>query len=431
MGYQLLSWKRVWFGVIAGLTIPLFLVLTTAAQTPDMPREEGESLSPAAESGPILSLADCLRIAHERQPALDAYRASLAAADTNSRSLQSMRLAALFVHEIPIRREQACLGVTAASARLEQVERETDYAVTRTYFGIVYAREQKRVATKVVDELSDALENAKRLVKGGAKKPTQNDVDKTQTYVRLAELKLEEANTGIERAAAGLREAMGVGPDYEFQVALDKLPELDTTVNRREIINLALSRRPEMTQAAVNAEVTSLEVDAQGKSRKHKNLTAAAVVDLHAQPLPQGSSDGEYRPGAVGPEMPTTLVGNKRYRQERARDFNARAAAVMDKTRNLIILESEDAFLKWKEASAKVAKAREAADGGDRLAKRTLEDFKALGEAVEYKEVLEAEVLAGQAGAQFNEAKYKLIIALAGLERVTGGGFRARLAGDH
>jgi outer membrane protein TolC len=341
-----------------------------------------------------------------------------------------MRLAALFVHEIPIRREQACLGVTAASARLEQVERETDYAVTRTYFGIVYAREQRRVATKVVNELGDASENAKRLVKGGAKKPTQNDVDKTQTYLRLAELKLEEADTGIDRAMAGLREAMGVGPDFTFQVALDKLPDVNTKVNRRDIINLALSRRPEMTQVAVNAEVTSLEVDAQGKSRKFKNITAAAVVDLHAQPIPQGSSDGEYRPGAVGPEMPTTLVGKKRYRQERARDYSARAAAIVDKTRNLIVLEAEDAFLKWKEASVKVPKAREASTGGDRLAERTREDFKALGEAVEYKEVLEAAVLAGQAGAQYNEAKYKLLIALAGLERVTGGGFRAGLAGD-
>jgi outer membrane protein TolC len=342
-----------------------------------------------------------------------------------------MRLAALFVHEIPIRREQACLGVTAASARLEQVERETDYAVTRTYFGVIYAGEQKQVATKVVNELSDALENAKRLVKAAQKKPTQNDVIKTEAYVRLAELKLEEANTGIERALAGLREAMGVGPDFAFQVATDKLPERDRKVDRHDIINLALSRRPEMTQVAVNAEVTSLEVDAQGKSRKHKNLTAAAVVDLHAQPVPQGSSDGEYRPGAIGPEMPTTLVGNKRFRQERARDYSARAAAMVDKTRNLIILEAEDAFLKWKEASAKVGKAREAAANADQLYERTREDFKGLGEAVEYKEVLEAAVLAGTAGAQYNEAKYKLILALAGLERITGGGFRAGLAGDH
>jgi outer membrane protein TolC len=424
MGHQSGKWPRIWFSVIAGF--PLLLPLTSASQTPET---EGEAVAqPAAETGPRLSLADCLRIAQERQPALEAYRASLAAADTNSRSLQSMRLAALFVHEIPIRREQASLGVTAASARLEQIERETDYAVTRTYYGVVYAREQRQVATKVVNELGDALENAKRLVKAAMKKPTQNDVIKTEAYVRLAELKLEEANTGIERALAGLREAMGVGPDFAFDVALDKLPELDRPVNRHDIIHLALSRRPEMTQAAVNAEVTSLEVEAQGRSRKHKNITAAAVVDLHAQPIPQGSSDGEYRPGAVGPEMPTTLVGNKRYRQERASDFAARAAAIVDKTRNLLILEAEDAFLKWKEASVKVGKAREAATGSDQLAKRTLEDFKALGEAVEYKEVLEAQVLAGQAGAQYNEAKYKLILALAGLERVTGGGFHAGLA---
>jgi outer membrane protein TolC len=428
MGYQLR--QRIISACLAGFT-PLVLSLAVAAQTPDMPREPVGQIAQApstnSASGPALSLSDCLRIAREKQPALQAYRDSVAAAEAGSDALQGMGLAALFAREIPIRKEQAALGITAASARLEQAERETDYAVIRTYFSVIFAREQRKVANKVTTELNDALENAKRLVKGGAKKPTQNDVERTEVYLRLAELKMEEADTGVARALAGLREAMGVGPDYVFEVGGDQLPEPTVKVNKQEIIRLALSRRAELTQADISAQVASLEVDAQGKSHRKQFHTFASGADLHAQPIPQGSMDDDYRPAAVGPEMPVSLAGKRRDRQARAEDFAARAAAVVDKTRGLIALEAEDAFLRWQQNTNNAARGREAADKGDKLAERIREDFKALGEAVDYKEVLEAVVLASQARAGYNEAKFKVITALAALERITGGGFPAGL----
>jgi outer membrane protein TolC len=428
MGYQLR--QRIISACLAGFT-PLVLSLAVAAQTPDMPREPVGQIAQApstnSASGPALSLSDCLRIAREKQPALQAYRDSVAAAEAGSDALQGMGLAALFAREIPIRKEQAALGITAASARLEQAERETDYAVIRTYFSVIFAREQKKVANKVTTELNDALENAKRLVKGGAKKPTQNDVERTEVYLRLAELKMEEADTGVARALAGLREAMGVGPDYVFEVGGDQLPEPTVKVNKQEIIRLALSRRAELTQADISAQVASLEVDAQGKSHRKQFHTFASGADLHAQPIPQGSMDDDYRPAAVGPEMPVSLAGKRRDRQARAEDFAARAAAVVDKTRGLIALEAEDAYLRWQQNTNNAARGREAADKGDKLAERIREDFKALGEAVDYKEVLEAVVLASQARAGYNEAKFKVITALAALERITGGGFPAGL----
>lgn len=416
---------------LAGL-FSCLLPLTASAQTPDKSRAHqpkvvlAQATTPART--PTLTLADCLRIAREKQPAIQAYQASLAAAESGSQGLQNMRLAGLIVREIPIRREQACLGITAAAARLEQAERETDYAVTRTYFSILFARDQKKVASKVWNELNDALENAKRLVKGGAKKPTQNDVERTEVYLRLAELKQEEADTGLARAQAGLREAMGVGPDYAFEIAGDQLPDSSVKVNKHEIISLALSRRAELTQANVFAENAALEVDAQGKSRKRQFHTFTSGADIHANPIPQGSMDDDYKPGAVGPEMPTSFAGKKRDRQQRAEDLSARADSVVEKTRGLITLEAQDAFLKWQQNSNNAAKARDAADKGDKLAERIREDFKSLGEAVDYKEVLEAVVLASQARAQYNEAKFKVIVALAALERITGGGFHAGLA---
>ncbi len=286
MGYLPRFRRRL--ACLAGISSCL-LPLTVSAQTPDIHEGHRHQVAVAPPttpaSTPTLSLADCLRIAHERQPALQAYRESLAAAESGSQGLQNMRFAGLFKREMPIRKEQACLGITAAAARLEQAERETNYAVTRTYFAIIFAREQKNVANKVVTELNDALENAKRLVKGGAKKPTQNDVERTEVYLRLAELKMEEADTGSTRAMAGLREAMGVGPNYDFVVAGDRLPEPTVTVNKEEAISQTLSRRPELTQANISAQVAALEVDAQGKNRKKQVRTFSSGAGPERSPI--------------------------------------------------------------------------------------------------------------------------------------------------
>ncbi len=420
--------QRYWSCLMGGLVIPLIFPLISRTQTPD--HVKAKEPPPASSPGKVqtLDLAGCLDLAKDRQPALDAYRASLAAAETNSRGLQKLK-GAVIVREIPIRRQQAALGVTAASARLDQAEHETVYAVTRNYFTVLYAREQKEVTVKVVQELGDALANAKRLVEGGAKKPTQNDVEKLQAFLGLAEMRQAEAEQGINRANAALREALGVGSDYSFEVKPGKIPEPKVKVNRDDIMALALARRGEMTQANIAAQVFCLEVEAQKTRFLFPSFhTFASVVDIHAQQVPQGSSDGEWRPAAVGPEMPTTMAGARRFRVQRARDFHARADAVVDKTHNLIALEAEDAYWKWEEAKAKVASGADAVKRANQLAKNTKDQNRNIGEdAVPTKEVLEAVILAAQAEAQYNEARFKLVLALAALQRITAEGFCAGL----
>ncbi len=53
-------------------------------------------------------------------------------------------------------------------------------------------------------------------------------------------------------------------------------------------------------------------------------------------------------------------------------------------------------------------------------------DF-AAGQRVKVEDVVNAHVLASQARSQYNEYLYQQILALAELERVTAGGFRAAL----
>jgi outer membrane protein TolC len=374
-----------------------------------------------------LGLNDCIQQALERQPAIAAYRATLASAQDNLRGLNDIRVPAFISRELPIRRRQACLGVTVAAAGVDIAERETVYAVTRTYLTVQYARAQRKVADATVDRLRATLDAAKGFVQAGSRDVTTGNVDKITIYMRLAETRRAEAVSGIDRALAALREAMGLEPGCPLDIPAEPLPDPRITINRDEIVALALARRGELVQVTNASNVMCLEVSAQNTSCRPTMRTFASVVDIHSRQVPEGYSDGEYRPGAVALDMPTTLAGPKRDRMSRARDLHARADAVVEKTRNLVGLEAENAYFKYREAADKVPSAREAASKSTGLADDTQKDF-AGGVKVKVEDVLGNEVLEAQAKVSFNEALFQQAIALAALERVTAGGFNPGFA---
>jgi outer membrane protein TolC len=379
--------------------------------------------SPAPPAAP-LTLDDCVRIGLERQPALNAARASLAAAEDSRRALDNLRLASLISRELPVRKQQAALGVTIAAAGVQQAEFETVYAVTRNFFSVIYATAQARVVQDVLDKLGANREAAGKLLLAAKDDPDikvdKIDVDRLDVTITQLQLKLQEAQKGIELAQAALREAMGVPGDCPLPLALTELPPVGESFDKCQVVNLALARRAEMVQASLAAQVTHLEVTAQGTSRRPTFRTFASGSDIHARQIPQGVSNREYRPGAIGLDMPATLAGRRDDRVQTARDFSARADTVVAKTANLITLETEAAYLKWSEAAESVRKleksrtqARAIADAVDARANLR----KTFGE-----EVIRARTLQEQVLSQYNEALYLHALALAGLERVTAGG---------
>lgn len=388
----------------------------------------GEETPAAATAAPAraVTLADCLAIALEQQPGLAAHRASVAAAYTQRQGLHDLKIPPILIaRELPIRRKQSNLGIAIAEAGLNQAEWEALYAVKRLYLAVLFAREQKRVADDIVQQFRFYQERVKKLVRNGeSRKFSENTVKKITAYLGLAENRQAEAERGIERALAALREAMGVEQEFCFTVPEQSLPDVREAVARDQVVQFAITRRGELVQAVTALAVTNLEVDAQGTTHLPTARTFASVVDIHARPIPQGNHNGEYRPAAVGLEMPPTLAGTRSARIQRAKDLSARAAAVVDKTRNLIVLEAEDTFLHWQETARKVKQSLEAATAAIELAEDARKGFRAgLNENIE--ELLANDVLAGQAQSAYNEARYQHGIALAALERVTAGGIQA------
>lgn len=383
----------------------------------------------ASGGGETLDLPEALRLAHQNHPRVAARRAGLAAATDGVKALDALRaLAALATPELPARRRQACLGVTAAVAALDEAERETAYAATRSYYAVVFAREQERVARGVVERLTALRDAAQRQLDAGARDASAADVARAGVYVRLAETRRIEATHGVKRAAAALREAAGLPPGTAVDVTDTVLPSPDARPVAADVLAAALARRGALVQAGVFAEVVGVEVSAQGASRQRRLETFAAGSDVHAAEVPPTERGNDYRPGGIPPEMPAVLAGPRADRVRHAESLRARAGAVAEGARSLVALEAEDGFLRWEQADLQAAEAKAAAGLAEQTADDLARDF-AGGAKVRIDDVSTARVLASQARAQANEFAFRKIVALADLERITGGGFCAGLSG--
>jgi outer membrane protein TolC len=258
----------------------------------------------------------------------------------------------------------------------------------------------------------------------------QWNVDQIDVLILTTIGRRREAQVGVERARAALVEAIGLERDCLAAVdAPGLLPNLKPAIDKDAIIALALDRRGEIRQALAGLETTTLEIKAQKKSFGLRGDTFASGSDLHADPVPQGIANGEYRPGAITVEMPAQLVGKRGARIEQAEALQGRAAAVADKARHLITLEAEDAYFKWAEASQQAEEYRKAADKAVKVADFLSDQEKgfkpgdAQGRKPTFEDLTDARVKAVQLQLLANQAHFNALLALAALERITAGGF--------
>jgi len=385
--------------------------------------------APAESPSPLpdrpLRLADCLAISEQRQPSLVVARARLESAISKLASLESLdgpmqRMR----HDLPVRREQARLGIDAAKTNLTRLQIENRYIVIRSYLSVLYARAQK----KVLDDFIDDLKYLRERVSSSSEKKDQEEwsvapFDLVTINLRRTEARRAEAERGIALALAALREAMGLDLTVCFTIADEPIPQPVARVCHEEILAAATSRRSEVVAANLASEATVLEADAQAaRCRRGPVNTFAAASDLHANHVPQPIFGEEFRPGGIPLAMPDVLVGPRDGRVATAQNLSVQAAAVAQKTRNLAILEAEEAFYLWQEWSQKVVLLGEAERIASRLGGELHEQFRgSLRRLVEA--LLPESLLATQIRTDYNEALFRQAISLAALERVTGGAF--------
>ena len=379
-----------------------------------------------------LTLHECLELGQANQPAVKAAKASLASGERGYLALQNFsRAIELLSSDLPVRRLQAQKGILAATAEVLKAEQEVTYDVTRMYFTYVYATQQEMTANDIVEQMETFYRVAEDILKAGVidQKVKINNFTLYALDDAIGEIRRlrDKATLGRKQSLAALKEAMGVGQDFQLVPSIKELPLMAGSVTLEDVARMAMARRTELIQASVVLDVTRLEVCAQQQLNRRKTVqTFAAGSDLHSRVLPAPLRNGDYRPGPVAPEMPTILAGSREDRVGRALALCDRQEAVYEKAVGLIRLEAANAFLMWESTAHRVKDAKIRYDRGLKV----LEESRAAAAARQDPELLvKNEALAGKAQAEYLESVQRLLEALINLERVTGGGVRPDFPG--
>jgi outer membrane protein TolC len=389
------------------------------------------------ETGPELTLGECIAIALENQPSLKAVKASTEATERGYKALTNFGTVGTIISpDLEIRKQQAKRGLMATSAEYQKLHNEVVQDVTRLYYTAVYAKQQQQLAENIVLRL-DLLVKVGRKLLEETKDPKQLEGFNT-LKLRIMENGLLEAKKlyaqatlGRQKALAGLREVMGVdGRTFAFRIKDEGLPVMKQNVEltKDRVVELALERRPELVLAAAGVDAFRLEVYAQGRIPfKRVVPTLASGKDIHSTEIPHTvRTSTDYRPGGIIPEMPTQLVGSKYDRVCRAMAFAQRAEAVYEKARNLIIVEAEGTFFDFELASERLTLAKQQFE----LSKDIQQKARDAADATKAKDQLvQAEVVAAKAQSDYVLAVHEYLLALAALERITAGGIRPEFPG--
>jgi len=412
-------------GILAALALASISATELRAQ-PAVPQ------APPAQPVPqTMSLAECLAIGLERRPAIKAARHSFNAAVIGQRSLDNIPAIGSFVRpDLPVRKQQSLQGITLAQAVIEKSQQEAIYDITRLYYTYVYARQQEATAADVIEQMELYYSVAEQILKAEVRDPkikiNKFTLFNLQNLIgEIRGLKLE-AETGRKQSLEALKEAMGGDSGLDFVPRDTELPIMGGTVTKEKVVELAMTRRPELAMAASGSEAFRLEICAQMKARGMKSETLAAGSDIHSQQVPLPLRNGDYKPGAISPEMPGAIVGKKEDRVARAVELSLRADAVTEQVVNLVRLEAANAYLGWESATKRVAEAKKKYDNSRLM----LEEAKTAAITRQDPELIVSnETIAGKALADYVKAAFEHLKALATLERATAGGIRPDFPG--
>lgn len=406
------------------------VVLAGSAVAADEPKSNP---LPAPHALPMVvptphTLAQCQSIARENQEAIRAARASLAASHAGVRALNNLPgYANLLSADLPFRKQQAMRGIAVTQADIIKAETESDYDITYLYYSYIYAKQQEQTATDVLEGMKVYYDIAKGLLDAPGGKINQFNLYAIEDAMATIRRLRVEAQTGQPLALAALKAKMGVDQSLPLVPKETELPVMQGTITQELVVELALSSRPELVQAAAGVDVYRLEVCAQDAIRMRVTVpTFASGSDLHARFIPAPLRNGEFRPGGLVPEMPVSLTGKREDRVAKAAEHSRRQDEVYSLTRRLVELEAIQSYLEYAKVSEQLAVAKERFERGKKvrkLAQQTAADVKD-----SYEGLVRTEAQYGQALAEYLKSTFDHIKALARLDRVTGGALKPAFA---
>ncbi|MCK9620294.1 MAG: TolC family protein [Methylobacter sp.] len=307
------------------------------------------------------------------------------------------------------------LGIDAAEFERSTVRNALIEAVTASYYAYLAAQEAHKVAQDSISAIASELKQTKLRYEAG----TVLKSDVLSLEVKLAEAQEAQirAANGIELSKTGLATLLGLSADQAFTVASSSmLPEAKLSASFNDLLELAMTQRPEVKAAANQVEISQRRV----KSAQGAYLPKADAYVSYGQ---NSESPGFYSSkdnvtAGVSVEMDLFSGLETKNRVSAAERKAAEARETERKTKLAIEQEVKTAFLKLQEALARMRVAEASVAAAEEALRLVNEQRRA--ETVVVTRYIEAEVAKNRAHSNTIAAYYDALSAEAALKKAVG-----------
>jgi len=313
-------------------------------------------------------------------------------------------------------KKAAELGIDAAEFERSTIRNALIEAVTATYYAYLAALEAQKVAQDSISAITSELNQTKLQYEAG----TVLKSDVLSLDVQLAEAQNAEirAANGIEIAKTSIANLLGLSSFHAFTVASSSTllanPKLPTSFN--DLLDQAMAQRPEVKAAASQVEINLRKL----KSEQGAYLPKADAYVSYGQnsQSPGFNSEKDNVTAGVTVEMDLFSGFNTQQRVNAAERKAAEAREIERKTKLAIEQEVKIAFLKLKEALARLHVTEASVQSAGEALRLVNEERRA--EVVTVTRYIEAEVARNNAQSNTIAAHYDALSAEAALKKAIG-----------
>jgi outer membrane protein TolC len=308
------------------------------------------------------------------------------------------------------------LGIGAAEFERSTVHNALIEAVTASYYAYLASIEAQKVAQDSISAITSELNQTKLKYDAG----TVLKSDVLSLEVKLAEAQDAEirAANGIELSKTSIANLLGLSSYQTFTVAPSSsiLTKPKLTASFNDLLDQAMAQRPEVKAAANQVEISLRKL----KSEQGAYLPKADAYVSYGQnsPSPGFSSSKENVTAGVSVEMDLFSGFNTQQRVRAAERKAAEARETERKTKLAIEQEVKTAFLKLKEAVARLHVTETSVLAADEALRLVNEERRA--EVVTVTRYIESETARNKAQSNTIAAHYDALSAEAALKKAVG-----------
>jgi outer membrane protein len=313
--------------------------------------------------------------------------------------------------------DEALATLHAADWEHDAVIQDVVLEVEQAYYRYLESRARLKAAEVTVEDAKLNLEAAKRRQEVGV--ATVADVLQAQTALSRAELERVRASGAIEALRGSLAAAMGLPANTEIDVGELPgdivLPELTATA--QELIEQAVSGRPELVAARLRSEASERHTDATKASRWPELMVSGSASRTYYEPSPYAEY-GDGWSAALLLRMPLFTGFRLGFDIEEALARAEQARVETTRLEQLVVLEVWTAFVDLKTAAERVKSARDLLESADQSEKVALARYReGVGSILDS---LAAQAAMANARSERISAYADWFVAAARLARATG-----------